>query len=70
MLAARNELRGRLDVYRAKALSRGLAEDATLDPLGERARAALYIAPCDLDAARAALHEYQDALTTTLDGKL
>jgi hypothetical protein len=69
MLAARNELRGRLDGYRAKALRRGLAEDATLGTLAERARAALYVAPCDLDAARAALRKYQDALTTTLDGK-
>ena len=68
LLAARNELRGRLDAYRAKALRRGLAEDATLDPLAERARAAL-TAPCDLDAARAAVHAYQDALTTTLDGQ-
>jgi hypothetical protein len=69
MLAARNELRGRLDAYRAKALRRGLAEDVTLGPLAERAMAALYTAPCDLDAARAAVHAYQDALTTTLDGQ-
>ena len=69
MLAARNELRGRLDAYRAKALSRGLAEDATLGPLGDAARTALYTAPCDLDAARATVHAYQDALTTTLGGQ-
>jgi hypothetical protein len=69
MLAARNELRGRLDAYRAKALSRGLAEDATLGPLADAARTALYTAPCDVDAARAAVHAYQDALTTTLGGQ-
>lgn len=70
MLAARNELRGRLDAYRAKALRRGLAEDAELTPLAEAARAALYTAPCDLDAARAAVDAYQAALTTTMrDGQ-
>ncbi|MEV8503312.1 hypothetical protein AB0368_00615 [Actinoplanes sp. NPDC051475] len=63
MLAARNELRGRFDAYRAKAGSRGLAEDATLAPLAERARDTLYTAPCDLDAARAAVAAYQDAVS-------
>ena len=69
MLAARNELRGRLDAYRAKALSRGLGEDPVLTPLAETARTALFTPPCDLDAARAAVDAYQDALTTTLDGR-
>lgn len=69
MLAARNELRGRLDAYRAKALRRGLAEDETLGPLADAARTSLYTAPCDLDAARAAVHAYQDALNSTLDGQ-
>jgi hypothetical protein len=70
MLAARNELRGRLDAYRAKALRRGLGEDADLTPLAEAAHAALFTAPCDLDAARRALDAYQDALTTTMrDGQ-
>lgn len=63
MLAARNELRGRFDAYRAKAGSRGLAEDATLAPLAERARDTLYTAPCDLDAARAAVAAYQEAVS-------
>jgi hypothetical protein len=68
LLAARNELRGRLDAYQAKASRRGLAEHATLAPLAESARTALYTAPCDLDAARVAVTAYQDAvaaLTTT-----
>ncbi|MET0495887.1 MAG: hypothetical protein ABW000_22395 [Actinoplanes sp.] len=64
MLAARNELRGRLDAYQAKAGRRGLAEDPALAPLAERARATLYHAPCDLDAARAAVNAYQDAVAT------
>ncbi|MEV4642974.1 hypothetical protein AB0J80_37110 [Actinoplanes sp. NPDC049548] len=63
MLATRNELRGRFDAYRAKAGSRGLAEDPALAPLAEKARDTLYTAPCDLDAARAALAAYQDAVS-------
>jgi hypothetical protein len=67
MLATRNELRGRLDAYRAKALRRGLGENSDLTPLADAAREALYTAPCDLDAARAAVNAYQDALTDTMD---
>jgi hypothetical protein len=75
LLATRNELRGRLDAYQAKAGRRGLAEDPALGPLAERARTALYTAPCDLDAARSAVNAYQDAVarrtaTTTRDGLL
>ena len=74
MLADRNELRGRLDAYQAKAGRRGLAEDPALAPLAERARGALYTAPCDLGAARTAVNAYQDAVarltapTTARDG--
>jgi hypothetical protein len=74
MLATRNELRGRLEAYQAKAGRRGLAEEPALAPLAERARAALYTAPCDVDAARAAVNAYQDAVarltapTTARDG--
>jgi hypothetical protein len=72
LLAARNELRGRLDAYRAKALRRGLGENDDLTPLAESARTALYTAPCDLDAARAAVNAYQDAVAalsaTSRDG--
>jgi hypothetical protein len=64
MLSARNELRGRLDAYQAKAGRRGLAEHDTLAPLAERARTTLYSAPCDLDAARLAVNAYQDAVAT------
>ena len=62
MLAERNELRGRLDAYRAKALRRGQGENSDLTPLADAARTALYTAPCDLDTARAAVNAYQDAL--------
>ncbi|GIE97319.1 hypothetical protein [Paractinoplanes rishiriensis] len=71
LLTDRNELRGRLDAYQAKALRRGLAETAGLSALAEAARTALYTAPCDLQAARAAVDAYQDALTATIarDGR-
>lgn len=64
LLAERNELRGRLDIYQAKATGRGLAEHTALSPLAEQARTALYQAPCDLDAARRAVRAYQDAVST------
>ncbi|MFI5935402.1 hypothetical protein [Actinoplanes sp. NPDC051494] len=70
-LSARNELRGRFEAYRAKAASRGLAEHDTLVPLADQARATLTEAPCDLDAARAAVAGYQDAvaaLTSAREG--
>jgi hypothetical protein len=72
LLTDRNELRGRLDAYRAKALRRGLGEIDDLTRLAETARTALYTAPCDLDAARAAVNAYQDAVAalsaTSRDG--
>ncbi|MFI5892321.1 hypothetical protein ACIA5D_19660 [Actinoplanes sp. NPDC051513] len=71
LLDTRNELRGRLDAYRAKGLRRGLGEDSQLTPLADAAHTALYTAPCDLDAARVAVNAYQDALTATIarDGR-
>lgn len=66
LLATRNELRGRFDAYQAKALRRGLSELGTLTPLAAAAREALYVAPCDLAAARRAVNAYQDALTATI----
>ncbi|MEU4623737.1 hypothetical protein AB0G04_27675 [Actinoplanes sp. NPDC023801] len=66
LLAERNELRGRLDAFRAKALSRGLGEDTRLGPLAQTARDALHQAPCDLAVARAAVDAYQDALSATI----
>jgi len=61
-LAARDELRGRLDAYRAKASAEGRAEDLVLDELYQRVRAALYEAPCDLGRARALAEDYQRAV--------
>jgi len=62
-LDTRNELRGRLDAYHAKALAIGLAEDERLTQVYERARALLFTAPCDIVGAEAAVREYQQGLS-------
>lgn len=61
-LATRNELRGRLDAYHAKALATGMAEDEHLSEIYERAKTLLFTAPCDVGGAEAALREYSQAL--------
>jgi hypothetical protein len=58
-LARRRELRGRLDAYRAKVHSLGLAEDPVLGELRQGAQDVLYTAPCDLDEAERRLAAYQ-----------
>ncbi|MGO9789308.1 MAG: hypothetical protein ACLP8S_07245 [Solirubrobacteraceae bacterium] len=63
-LAQRNELRGRLDAYRAKALAIGRAEDAELDSLYRQAMDALFTAPCDLRHSESLVLAYQRALGT------
>ena len=68
-LAQRNELRGRLDAYRAKALAIGRAEDAELDVLYRQARDALFTAPCDLRLSESLVLAYQRALSPTRDGR-
>jgi hypothetical protein len=62
-LDTRNELRGRLDAYHAKALAIGLAEDEGLTQVYERARTLLFTAPCDVAGAEAAVREYQQGLS-------
>ncbi len=62
LVARRDELRGRLDAYRAKAAARGLVEAPRLVTLYDTARGLLYTAPCDLRAATRALHDFQQAL--------
>jgi uncharacterized protein involved in type VI secretion and phage assembly len=61
-LEARNELRGRLDAYRAKAHRLGLIEDRDLSERYEDARVVLYTAPTDLTDAEAAVDRYRRAL--------
>jgi hypothetical protein len=62
-LAARQELRGRLEAYHAKAAVLGRVEDPEVDRLYRQAQAELYSAPCDLGAAEAYVRAYQAALT-------
>ncbi|WP_460525100.1 hypothetical protein [Flindersiella endophytica] len=62
LLDRRNELRGRLEAYRAKAARLGHAEDTDLDRLYLRARQLLWSAPCDLGAATVAVATYQRAV--------
>jgi hypothetical protein len=69
LFADRSELRGRLEAYQAKAARRGWAEHATLSPLAEAAKVALYTAPCDLDAARRSVGAYQEAIVELTSAK-
>lgn len=62
LLDRRNELRGLLDAYRARAAKIGGAEDQNLEALHERARSLLWTAPCDLQAASSAVTSFQQAV--------
>jgi hypothetical protein len=68
LLERRDELRGRLSAYRAKAVARGHAEQDALTALYETAYQALYTAPSDLRAATRAVHAYVGALAQPSDG--
>ena len=61
-LARRDELRGLLGAYKAKAARLGGAEDPGLAERYDRARTLLWTAPCDLAAAEAAVTGYQRAV--------
>src|ERR1700733_1801996 len=69
-LANRDELRGLLGAYKAKAARLGVAEDADLVAGYDQARDLLWTAPCDLTAAATAVAGYQRAInvTTTREG--
>jgi hypothetical protein len=62
VLDERNQLRGRLDAYHAKAVTLGLAERPELATLYERAHALLYTAPTDLVEATEAITLHQATL--------
>jgi len=62
LLGRRDELRGLLDAYRAKAARLGGVEDAALDALYRQARDLLWSAPCELAAATVAVTSYQQAV--------
>jgi hypothetical protein len=58
----RDELRGLLGAYKAKAGRLGAVEDPGLIERYDRARDLLWTAPCDLTAAEAAVAGYQQAV--------
>jgi hypothetical protein len=62
LIERRDELRGRLGAYRAKAGRLGHSEDPELTELYQRTRDLLWTAPCDLRRATASLAEYQRAI--------
>lgn len=68
LLERRDELRGRLEAYRAKAGRLGRSEDLELGRLYEQAKVLLWTAPCDLRQATVALAGYQKAITSPADG--
>jgi hypothetical protein len=61
-LGRREELRGLLQAYKAKAARLGAAEDLLLTQRYDRARDLLWTAPCDLGAAAEAVAAYQQAI--------
>jgi hypothetical protein len=61
-LARRNELRGLLDAYRAKAAALGRAEEGSLGRLYTSAHDVLHTAPCVLDTAERLVAEYVAAV--------
>jgi hypothetical protein len=61
-LDRRDELRGLLDAYQARAAKLGGAEDSELDARYDRAHDLLWTAPCDLSAAADAVAGYQQAV--------
>jgi hypothetical protein len=62
LVERRDELRGLLDAYRARAAKLGGAEDPDLDERYDRAHGLLWTAPCDLPAAADAVTGYQQAV--------
>ena len=58
----RDELRGVLTAYQAKAQAIGLAESVELGELYAAARDVLYSAPCDLELAEQRLAQFQQAI--------
>jgi hypothetical protein len=61
-MAKRDELRGLLGAYKAKAARLGAIEDPGLAERYDRARDLLWTAPCDLAAAEAEVAGYQRAV--------
>jgi hypothetical protein len=65
-LDRRDELRGLLEAYRARAARHGVAETPALAAAHGLARDLLWSAPCDLAGAEAAVRHYQAAVGAAL----
>ena len=65
-LRLRNQLRGRLDAYLAKAAHLGLIENEDVAVAYACAHDALFTAPTDLTRAAELVHDYQVALQESL----
>ncbi len=61
-LAERDELRGRLSAFGAKAQAKGRSGDSVVGAAYDRATAVLNLVPCPLPEARVAVAEYQRAV--------
>jgi hypothetical protein len=61
-MVRRDELRGLLAAYRAKSQAVDLAENSEIEALWQAAEQALYVAPCDVDAAERCVRELQRAI--------
>ena len=68
LLAERQQLRGRLDAYTAKAGRLGHVEDPGLEELQRQATDLLFSAPVDLAVAADAVRQYQAALSALAEG--
>ncbi len=68
LLDRREELRGRLGAYKAKAGRLGLAEDTALTDLYQQAQDLLWTSPCDLRRSTKALADYQRAIASRAEG--
>jgi hypothetical protein len=68
LLDRRNELRGRLDAYRAKAGRLGLVEETEPARLYDHAHDLLWTSPCDLRQATVAVAAYQRAIGSPTRG--
>jgi DNA repair exonuclease SbcCD ATPase subunit len=62
LVGQRNEMRGLLDSYHAMAGGLGAAENTELEASYQQAKQLLWTAPCDLEAATAAVNGYQQAV--------
>jgi hypothetical protein len=62
-IATRNELRGLIDAYQAKAFAVGVGEDETVTRRYEEARDLLFNAPTDLVAAEQAVVRFRAAIS-------